>query len=400
MRDVLAFGLGHKRILAEPYPGIMHILILWGAIVLVFATAIVALQADFGVYLFHGDLYLFIKATANLFGLLILVGIAMAAWRRYVTKPKRLDNKADDGVTLALLALILITGFLVEGARMAAVPDSWAAWGFVGNWLAAPFAAAFGPSGLLMFHRALWWFHLSLTLGLVAYLPYSKLFHLLLAPANQFMRPRGPIGVPDLIDFEDESVESYGISALSELPRKTLFDTDACLRCGRCQDACPATASGKHLNPKAAIQDLRTFMMETGRAMPGTAEDGRADGKGRTLIGQVILEADLWACTTCRACEAACPVYIGHRGQDASRCAAISSSMESRFPRRPRSPSRASRRTGTPGVGQAPAADWAKELPVETMAETAERGSSILYWVGCARLLEDRAKKVSPRSSS
>jgi nitrate reductase gamma subunit len=261
--DVFTFGFGHKRILASLCRG--SYLIFWGALLLVFATAVVALQADFGIALFHGGLYLFIKATANLFGLLALIGMAMAAWRRYVVRPKRLDNEADDAITLSLLAVILVTGFVVEGARMAAVPDPWAAWGFVGNWLAGPFAAAFSPSGLLVFHRAVWWLHLCLALGLVAYLPYSKLIHLFLAPANQFMRPRGPIGVPESVDFEDESVESYGVAALPDLPRKTLFDTDVCLRCGRCQESCPATASGKHLNPKAAIQDLRAFMGETGR---------------------------------------------------------------------------------------------------------------------------------------
>lgn len=391
--DVLTFGFGHKRILSEPYPGIMHVLIFWGAVVLVFATAIVALQADFGVYLFHGALYLFIKATANLFGLLVLVGIAMAAWRRYVARPARLDNKADDWVTLALLALILVTGFVVEGARMAAVPDPWAAWGFVGNWLSGPFDAAFGQSGLLIFHRALWWFHLCLGLGLLAYLPYTKLFHLLLAPANQFMRARGPLGVPELIDFEDESVESYGISSLPELPRKTLFDTDACLRCGRCQDACPATASGKHLNPKAAIQDLRTFMMETGWAASGTVEAAEADGKGRTLIGQVIPEADLWSCTTCRACEAACPVFVGHvdKSLEMRRNLVL---MESRFPPQARLIFDNIEVNGNPlGESALIRGDHLRRLGVPTLAESPD--VEILYWPGCAGNLDARSQKVS-----
>ena len=384
--DVLTFGFGHKRIASEPYPGIMHVLIFWGAVLLVFATAIVALQADFGIAVFRGNLYLFIKATANLFGLLVLVGISMAGWRRYVTKPKKLDNKADDAVTLALLTLLLITGFLIEGARMAAVPDLWARWGFVGYWLSGSLGSAFSQSGLLVFHRALWWFHLSLTFGLVAYLPYSKLFHLLLAPANQFMRPRGAVGVPELIDFEDESIESYGIAALPDLPRKTLFDTDVCLRCGRCQDNCPATASGKHLNPKAAIQDIRAFMIETGRQVRPASTD-------RALIGEVIPEKDLWSCTTCRACEAACPVFVGHvdKTVEMRRNLVL---MESRFP----SPARLifdNIEVNANPLGESALirGDHLRSLGVPTIAESPK--AEILYWPGCAGALDVRNQKTS-----
>jgi Fe-S oxidoreductase/nitrate reductase gamma subunit len=386
VRDVLTFGFGHKRILAEPYPGIMHVLIFWGAVLLAFATAVVALQADFGMAVFRGDLYLFIKATANLFGLLVLVGIAMAGWRRYVTKPKKLDNKADDAVTLALLALILITGFLIEGARMAAVPDPWAEWGFVGYWLSGPLGAAFSQSGLLIFHRALWWFHLSLALGLVAYLPYSKLFHLLLAPANQFMRPRSAIGVPELIDFEDESIESYGIAALPDLSRTTLFDTDVCLRCGRCQEHCPATASGKHLNPKAAIQDIRAFMGETGRKP-------RAAPADRALIGEVILEKDLWSCTTCRACEAACPVFVGHvdKTLEMRRNLVL---MESRFPSQARLIFDNIEVNANPlGESALIRGDHLRRLGVPTIGENPK--AEILYWPGCAGALDVRNQKTS-----
>ena len=326
--DVLTYGLGHRRTAAELYAGVMHLSIFWGAVLLFFATAVVALQADLGAAVFHGGLYLFVKATANAFGLVALAGLIMAAWRRYVMRPKRLDNRADDGIVIGLLAVILITGFLLEGARMTAVTDPWSTWGFVGYWLSGPFAVAFSPSGLLVFHRALWWFHLVLVLGLVAYLPYSKLFHVLLAPANQFMRPRGAVGVQSLIDFEDESIESYGVGVLPDLPRKTLFDTDACLRCGRCRDACPATASGKHLDPKAAIQDLRRLMEERGRA--AGLESGTPGG---SLVGDAIPEADLWSCTTCRACEAACPVFVGHvdKTLEMRRHLVL---MESRFPPR------------------------------------------------------------------
>jgi Fe-S oxidoreductase/nitrate reductase gamma subunit len=382
--DVVMFGFGHRRTAAEVYPGVMHLLMFWGAILLVFATVVVALQADFGVVVFRGDLYLLIKATANVFGLLVLVGIALAAWRRYVLRPKRLDNTADDAVTLALLALILVTGFLAEGARMAAVPDPWAAWGFVGRWLSGPLGSAFSASGLLIFHRSLWWFHLALVLGLVAYLAYSKMIHLLLAPANQFIRPRGAIGVPEAIDFEDESIESYGIAALRDLPRKTLFDADVCLRCGRCQDNCPATASGKHLNPKAAIQDIRALMTQTPRPAP--------DAPTR-LLGQVIPENDVWSCTTCRACEAACPVFVEHvdKTVEMRRNLVL---MEGRFPAQARLVFDNLEVNGNPlGESVLVRGDHLRKLGVPSLAEKSD--AQILYWPGCAGALDARNQQTS-----
>jgi Fe-S oxidoreductase/nitrate reductase gamma subunit len=376
--DIVTFGFGHRRIASEAYPGVMHIFIFWGAALLFFATIIVALQADLGASVFDGDLYLFIKATANAFGLLVLAGLAMAAWRRYIVRPPRLDNRADDAVTLALLAVIIITGFLIEGARMAAVPDPWGQWGFVGYWLSGPFASALTPSGLLVFHEALWWFHLALVFGLIAYLPYSKLFHLLLAPANQFMRARGPVGVAELIDFDDEGVESYGISSLPELQRKTLFDTDVCLRCGRCHDACPATASGKHLDPKAEIQDLRGFMVAPG---------------GRALIGEVIPENDLWSCTTCRACEQACPVFVGHvdKTLEMRRNLVL---MESRFPPQARLIFDNMEVNGNPlGESALIRGEYLSGLGVPTLAQRPD--VEVLYWPGCSGNLDVRSQKVS-----
>jgi Fe-S oxidoreductase/nitrate reductase gamma subunit len=386
--DVLSFGFGHRRTLKSPYPGVMHVLMFWGAVLLVFATAVVALQADLGITVFRGGLYLFIKFSANLAGLLVLLGIVLAAVRRYVIRPQYLDNRPDDAVTLSLIAVILITGFLIQGVRMAVVPDPWAEWGFVGYWLAGSFEAA-GRSGILILHRVLWWLHLSLTLGFIAYLPYSKMFHMLLAPANQFMRSRGPVGIPEMIDFEDDGIESYGIGALENLPRKTLFDTDVCLRCGRCQDSCPATASGKHLNPKTAIQDLNAFILETGRATSGAKEDA----SGRELIGDVILEKDLWSCTTCRACEVACPVFVGHvdKTVEMRRNLVL---MEGRFPDQARLVFRNLEVNGNPlGESALIRGDHLRKLGVPTVGENPD--AEILFWPGCTGSLDARNQKTS-----
>ncbi|MDQ7093550.1 heterodisulfide reductase-related iron-sulfur binding cluster [Desulfosporosinus sp. PR] len=408
IKDIIVYGFGHKRILKDAYPGIMHFSIFWGFVFLAFATATITLQADFGLQIFHGWLYLFIKLTANFFGLLAILGIIVAAYRRYIQRPDRLDNKTDDAIMLGLIFAILLTGFVIEGARIAATPDPWAGWGFIGQWISVPLKASLNQAQLLSLHRFLWWFHLLLAMTFIAYFPYSKLFHVILGPLNMFFRKRGPIGIPELIDFEDESIETFGKSQLREFSWKTLFNTDACLRCGRCQDNCPAYLSGKHLNPKKIIQDMRVLMEEVGTAVKASqklaltkqtaaAETAAAEEAVelpvRSLIGEVIPEEDLWSCTTCRSCEQQCPVFVEHVDKtiDMRRNLVL---METRFPAEAQLAFRNMENNGNPwGIGWTTRADYLTGLGVKTFEE--DPSAEYLYWPGCSGAFDARNQKVS-----
>ena len=408
VKDLFTYGLFHKRILKDSYPGLMHLGLFVGFIVLAFATAIITLQADAGLQIFHGYLYLFIKLTSNLFGLIALFAIMAFAYRRYIQRPDRLDNKPDDAITLSLLFIILVTGFVIQGVRIAAISDPWAAWAFVGQWIAIPLRAMFNQAQLLSLHRFLWWFHLVLAMTFIAYFSHSKLFHILLGLANQFLRKRGPIGIPEAIDFEDESLETFGKSQLREFSWKALFNTDACIRCGRCQDNCPAYLSGKHLNPKKIIQDMKVLMEETGAAVAAAKKVASTtqisaqeavvaseseEWTGRALIGEVIPEDDLWACTTCRSCEQQCPIFVEHVDKtiDMRRNLVL---METRFPAEAQLAFKNMENNGNPwGIGWNTRADFLTSLGVKTFEEDPE--AEYLYWPGCSGAFDARNQKVS-----
>lgn len=401
--SVLTFGFGHKRILREAYPGIMHFAMFWGFAVLFVGTLLVMLQTDFHVPLLYGTFYLWFSLVLDLVGLAAIAGALLAVWRRYALRPKRLDNTADDAITLALILTVLLTGFFIEGFRIAATGDPWAAWSPVGLLFARLFQGLDGNPFKEATHRVLWWFHLVAAFGFMAYFPYSKMFHVLTSPLNQFFRSFRPKGALTFVDLEDESVESYGVAQLGEFTWKQLFDTDACTRCGRCQDNCPAHLTDKPLSPKQAIQDLKAHLRQAGPAL--LKQKGTPPGKAPALtaaesvalevrlIGDVFSEDAIWSCTTCRACEEACPVFVEHinRTVDLRRNLVL---VESRFPSEVQPVFRNMEVNGNPwGVGWAARADWAAEAEVPTIEDNP--GAEILYWVGCAGSFDDRNKKVA-----
>ena len=216
-------------------------------------------------------------------------------WRpdRVVTPPKW------DGYSwlLALFLLTLLTGFLVEGLRIAATRDPWGAWS-PGGWLASLPFAGISQASQAAAHRVMWWMHAVITFGFIASIPYSGILHFLTAPINIFLRRPELSGVVESVDLEKS--ERFGVSAIEQFSKKALLDLAACTECGRCQAACPAWITGKPLTPKGLILDMRDHL--------------RARGAGREadrkLVGEVIAEEVIWSCTTCGACPYECPVAI------------------------------------------------------------------------------------------
>ncbi|MHB8773373.1 MAG: heterodisulfide reductase-related iron-sulfur binding cluster [Syntrophales bacterium] len=410
---LLTHGLGQVKTFRDPYPGIMHGLIFFGFVVLFVGTALIAKETYLtgpllGWTFLRGWFYLLFSLLMDLFGLFVLAGIVLALDRRYIRKPDRLgykeapDSTADDAVVLLLILAIIVTGFLSEALRIYVTHPSWEVWSFVG-WLLAKAFAGVDPDTARAIHKVNWWIHALLSLGFIAYIPYSRLIHIITTSANHFMASLRPVGnLEPIRDFE--TAESFGVGRLEEFTKKQIFDSDACTRCGRCQDGCPAYLSGKPLSPKKVIQDLKTHWLSRASAAVA-ANKAAAEAKGgaeaapeappaeQAMVGEVIDLHELWACTNCLYCQEHCPASIEHvpkivgmRQYKVLTEADFAPELQLTF--------RNMENNSNPwGIGSHLRADWAKELGIKTLAE--DPSVEYLFYVGCAGSFDDRGKKVS-----
>lgn len=393
--SVLSYGFLHKRILKEPYPGIMHLFIFWGFLLLLIGTLLIFFQEDFTRLIFdkvfiQGNFYLTFSFILDLFGLLAIIGVLLAAFRRYILKPDRLDNKAEDAIVLILIFIILVTGFFVEGLRIAVTRPDFERYSFVGWEVSKIFSSSTtAETSLRTVHATFWWIHILLAFSFIGYVAYSRLIHLVTSPLNQFFRSFAPPGeIKPILDIENQ--ETFGVAKLHDFTWKQLLDTDACTRCGRCQDNCPAYLSGKPLSSKKVIQDLKNHLNQSARSLKSPAKAQEAEFP---IGGNVITEDELWACTTCAACHEACPVFIQviDKVVDLRRYLVL---MESKFSPEVKLFFKNMETNYNPWtIGFATRADWAKDLNLKSMAEN--KDVEYLLWVGCAGSFDERNKKVS-----
>jgi Fe-S oxidoreductase/nitrate reductase gamma subunit len=282
----------------------MHFSIFWGMLVLALGTALATVDWDvthlfFGFQFLKDGIYVVYELVLDIFGLLVLAGLGMAIYRRYLSRPARLKNlpyeslKGDDAYVLIMLGLILLSGYLTEGLRIAVLQPSWAAWSPIGNAIASVFVSLGDPTNQTL-HLVIWSFHVLTAFGFIASLPFTKLSHIVSVPLNIFFRSTKPAGA--LAPAVMES--GMGVKEWNQFTWKQLLDFDSCTRCGRCQDVCPAYASSQILSPRNLMIKLAAYMWE------------KPDG--HSLHGDVISTDELWSCTTCRACSQVCPAFIEH----------------------------------------------------------------------------------------
>ncbi len=299
----LAQSAGQFRIAEDVYAGIMHLAIFWGMVVLLIGTILATADWDItrlflGFQFLKDGIYVVYELVLDIFGILLLAGLGMAAYRRYVLKPKRLANLPQSGLTrddsyaLIMLSLIALSGFLVEGLRIAVTQPAWAGWSPVGK-LVADLLVGLGDPTNRGLHLAIWTFHMLAAFTFIASVPYTKLFHIFATPVNIFYRSMKPAGA--LAPVREGSL---GVKTIQDFTWKQILDFEACTRCGRCQDECPAYASGLSLSPRDLMirLDLALWRRDNGHA----------------LLRETIRAEEVWACTTCRACDQVCPAFTDH----------------------------------------------------------------------------------------
>lgn len=390
VRNFIIDTVAQARVLKKAYPGVMHALIFWGVTIQVVGTSINLMQMQLFIPLVElpfprGGLYLAFELIMDLAGVAVLLGVGLAMLRRWGLRPKTLETRWDDSYALVLLALIPIAGFTLEGLRLVSTTPEWSAWSPVGSLVAAGMRAlGMGPEGAANLHGVFFWTHMLLGLALVASIPFTKLRHLVYTPLNAVLRSRRKEGVLEKIE-DIETTEILGVSQVSEFTPLQLLSFDACVRCGRCDEACPAALSGMPYSPRAFIQSLREAML-TGLASP----NGKATGE---LLGETLSEDIPWACTTCGACLTRCPAFVNPVDEviDLRRYQVLTTG---KMPKQVGEALRNLERQGNPwGMPPENRMAWAEGLEVRELAPGEE--TDVLLYLGCAFAFDERNKAVA-----
>jgi Fe-S oxidoreductase len=371
------------------FTGLMHVFIFYGALTFDTMTVNHVLEGFFdGFSLFGGSvLGRLFSFAVDMFGVLVLTGVAFLIIRRFLVRPTAYAvSRADSAVIYISLILVTLTYFYFEAVALAAHPGT-ERWSFLGAALARGILKS-GPSAadLAARFQTGWWAHTLAVFGFIAYVPHSKYLHMLTGPLNLiFTKPGAGRALPAL---DLESAASFGLEKASDWSWKDNLDSLACMECGRCQDACPAYASGKPLSPRKIILDQKAHLLSLGPSRLANPEDGFP-----RLVPQVHGEAEIWSCTTCGACMGVCPVEIEHIpkivGLRQGRVLA-----ESAFPTELNGFFRGLESNSNPwNIGSFRRGEWAESMGVPTLAE--RPNADWLYWVGCAGSFDERGRAVS-----
>jgi Fe-S oxidoreductase/nitrate reductase gamma subunit len=396
-------GVWMQTLLRDPAAGMMHTLLYWGFVALFIVTVISETdhQLPESMKFLHGQVYQGYSAGAEVAGLMFLAGVVWAIARRFGQRPYRIriKTKPEDVAILATFLLLGLTGFIAEAVRIAEEGrPGFEKWSFVA-WPISGLVDTWDANTLSRLHQWLWVVHVVLFLAFLAMLPTTKLRHMFTSPMNMYMRdrdrPKGAMKpMPNLMETD---LESFGAVKVEDFTWKQLFDTDACTICGRCTSVCPAHATGKPLDPREIVLKVGEVMAATGTSQvsPPVGVDSEIT-IGADSVFERVSSDEVWACTSCKACDEICPVNIEILDKifDMRRYLVL---MESDFPTELGATYRSWENSANAyGMNQGERGDWAASLDgIDIVDPGGPFDHEYLYFVGCAGSFDDRNKKTS-----
>ena len=392
--------LGLRVLKGEVRAGIMHALIFWGFVILTIGTTIIMIHEHLLSFL-AGRSHLLFEISMEIGGLILLAGILWALVRRYLQRVSRLERSLEDAVVSLWLLTVVCSGFVLEGVRLASQKPAWAQWSFVGAW-AAGFVS---PGTAEATYPYLWWGHALLSLGFIAVIPFTKLFHVLGAPATYYLHhasdlPAAPVPSPVAQEVEEAATETDDVAPSADEGSLDFLDMplklgdvvfyDSCMRCGRCVQACPSAGAGEAFAPRDFIQ----------ATIRGLWQEHSPVGDIRFLTKDPLIDPKApWNCTTCAACLEVCPVYgatfeavLRKRGLLIQEGTGVPDLMNQTLERlfNYENPWVSSKREK---------AVWTKGLDIPALAKGGKT-AALCYFVGCTTSIDARAQAIAKSFSS
>jgi len=374
-----------------------HALMVWGFFIsIVFYFFFIILTEGLGLAgLEETQFYFYATWVMDFFAVFIFIGAFWAIIRRYVIKPDRLKGEQTAEAMVILVSVLthpvthvfeiatkITLGHPPAGLGHTLLPP-------VSAWLSNLFTAGPGTEG---WYLGFLWAHWFTVVFVLAIIPYTRYLHMIASIFNGILRNQ-PRGVLKPIDLE--KAESFGVATIDQLTWKQNLDLYSCVVCGNCQELCPAYESGKKLNPKKVIQDLKKHLLKVGPELVAAKAKGEpAPANPKVPLAEnVILLDEIWACTTCGACDEVCPVWVDHIDKivDLRRNLVME---QASIPETAEGALRSIEDRGHPWRGTTLSrTDWAEGLDIKVLAD--EQDVDILFWVGCTEALEERSTKIA-----
>ncbi|MGW8428361.1 heterodisulfide reductase-related iron-sulfur binding cluster [Peribacillus simplex] len=338
INGVLVNGFGQSKLFKDKKSGTMHLILFYGFFIIQIGLIELIIKGFIKGYEFPlGEAHKYFSFLQEWTNFLMILAIVYGFYRRYGEKLKRLQWKRNGKAAFVYIALFTLTISILVALGFEAVMI-----GHEPNLVFAPFSGAIallfsgiGTLAATVLFYVFWWIHMLTVFSFLVFVPQSKQFHEIFAMINIFFRKTGPVGKLKKVDFEDDTAEEFGVGKIEDFTQSQLIDLYACAECGRCTNMCPASGTGKTLSPMDLIVNIRNHLTEKGAAVTSKQpwapsyffKNTRANqlalaGAGSSevaatledvsLIGDVVTEEDIWACTTCRICEDQCPVMNEH----------------------------------------------------------------------------------------